>query len=205
MPLSPAHQAEIANLSARFGEPRRVTVELPCTNFNPLNKKDRIGEVCMVVRRTDGRLITARKVFYPRGAYPLPTGGIMPGEPIEEALLREVFEETGLEVEVRRFLAVLTYYSRSTDPDCARPCTFHTFAFLLDEVGGVLEVQDEHEQIEEFGLLYPRELPAMADTIERVAEAVSEALNAELDGHWRKWGIFRAAAQRVVFSALENE
>lgn len=205
MSLSPEHHAEIAHLAARSGTPRRIMIDLPCTNFSPLIKKDRIGEVCMVVRRPDGRLITARKTFYPPGIYRLPTGGIMPGEPIETALLREVAEETGLEVEIRRFLAVLTYRSLSTDPDCALPCSFHTFAFLLDEVGGVLEVHDEHERIEEFHLLYPHELPAMADTIEQAAQAVSNPLDLELDGHWPDWGVFRAAAQRVVFSALENE
>src|SRR5215207_10727066 len=107
--LAPAVETEIAALSARYGRPRRVSAELDGWQFSPLTMEDRYGEVCMVVRRPNGRLITAKKTFYPTGAFRLLTGGVDHGEPIAEALLREVAEETGLDVVVRRFLAVIEY------------------------------------------------------------------------------------------------
>src|SRR5881296_1111961 len=95
-------EAEIADLSARYGAPRRVAAELTGQLFSPLVLSDRHGEVCMVMRRPNGKLITAIKTFYPPGAFRLLTGGVGHGEPIAAALLREVAEETGLSVVVRR-------------------------------------------------------------------------------------------------------
>ena len=110
--LAPAIETEIADLAARYGQPRRVAVELAGAPFSPLILEDRHGEVCMVVRRPNGKLITAIKTFYPAGAFRLLTGGVSHGEPIAEALLREVAEETELAVVVRRFLAVIEYHLR---------------------------------------------------------------------------------------------
>ena len=108
--LIPAIETEIADLAARYGSPRRVTAELDSWQFSPLTMDDRYGEVCMVVRRPNGKLITAKKTFYPTGAFRLLTGGVDHGEPIATALWREVAEETGLDVVVRRFLAVIEYH-----------------------------------------------------------------------------------------------
>src|SRR5215207_850949 len=110
--LAPATETEIADLAARYGSPRRVTAALDGGQFSPLTMEDRYGEVCMVVRRPNGRLITAKKTFYPAGAFRLLSGGVGHGELIAAALLREVAEETGLDVVVRRFLAVIEYQPR---------------------------------------------------------------------------------------------
>ncbi len=126
-------QDELAQLAKRFGQPLVRTVDLGETRqFDPLNKNDRYGEVCMVVRRKNGRLLTMKKTFYPVNAYRLPTGGIDHGESIFAALLRETNEETGLEVETRRFLVAAPYTTTST----GERSVFYTFAFLLDEIGG---------------------------------------------------------------------
>ncbi|NJN67465.1 MAG: NUDIX hydrolase [Chloroflexaceae bacterium] len=200
MPLSAEREAEIASLSARYGSPRRIVVALPSNTFDPLAKTDRIGEVCMVVRRTDGCLVLGRKTFYPPGTYRLLTGGIDHGEPIEAALLRETYEETGLDVVVRRFLGILDYLVVPGREETSSEKEFYTFAFLLDEVGGVLECLDEHENHEDFRCVLPQELPAIADMLEHVADQIDE----EIGGSWRHWGIFRAAVHRVVFDALQE-
>lgn len=186
-------ETEIATLATRYGPPARVSVTLPDAGFDPLMKNDRIGEVCMVVRRPNDRLLTARKTFYPPGAYRLLTGGIAPGEAIEAALLREVWEETGLEVAVRRFLALIAYHAPSSD----RPL-FYTFAFLLDAIGGTLAPQDASERLEDFQEVLPEELPAVAGFLEQVPATYDP----EIGGSWRNWGIFRAVVHRVVHTAL---
>jgi hypothetical protein len=94
--LAPAIETEIADLAARYGQPQRVAVQLTGAPFSPLILEDRHGEVCMVVRRPNGKLITAIKTFYPAGAFRLLTGGVDHGEPIAEALLRDVAVETGI-------------------------------------------------------------------------------------------------------------
>lgn len=193
--LSPAIEADIEELAARYGPPRRVEVELDGRPFDPLIMTDRYGEVCMVIRRPNGRLITAIKTFYPAGAFRLLTGGVHPGEPIGAALMREVAEETGLDVTVRRFLAVIEYRL------ARHPQTFATFAFLLDELGGTLAVQDEDERIGAFRELAVSELPALADTLAAVPDVYDE----QIAGRWRDWGRFRAVVHRVVYEQLKDE
>ena len=185
---------EIAALAARFGEPRRIEASVR-PFFDPIQRPDRYAEVCMVIRRSNGRIPLSIKTFYPRGAYRLPTGGVDHGEPILDALLRETAEETGLGVEVRRFLAQIAYRPVSA-PD-GEPI-FHTFAFLLDETGGTLGARDEHERIEEYIEIAPSELRSVAERLERLASSTSDVIG----GDWSDWGRFRAVAHRAVADAL---
>jgi NAD+ diphosphatase len=218
--LAPAIETEIGDLAVRYGQPHRVAVELTGAPFSPLILEDRHGEVCMVVRRPSGKLITAIKTFYPAGAFRLLTGGVGHGEPIAAALLREVAEETGLDVVVRRFLAVIEYRLRGgwelgdrgqggsdvvLSPISHLPSpishSFATFAFLLDETGGTLQAQDAGERIGSFRELAIADLPALAETLENAPDTYDE----EIDGSWRDWGRFRAVAHRVIYAALSDK
>lgn len=193
--LPPTVQDEIVQLSHRYGQPLERLITLPTTKpFDPLNKKDRYGEVCMVVRRKNGCLLTMIKSYYPQEAYRLLTGGINHGESILEALLRETTEETGLEVKANRFLVAAAY--RLTGADTPR---FYTFAFLLDEIGGTLGVIDEEEQIEDFREIEPGALPTVADHLEHVGANYSE----QIGGRWQDWGHFRAVIHTLVWEALQ--
>jgi len=185
---------EIALLAARFGEPRRLEV-LIRPFFDPVQRPDRFAEVCMVIRRRNGRLPLSIKTFYPRGAHRLPTGGIHHGEPILDALRRETEEETGLETEIKRFLAWITYRPVSA-PD--GPPLFHTFAFLLEDMGGHFHTSDLEEQIEEWIEVEPAALGDVADRLDRITSMPSK----EIGGDWADWGHFRAIVHRVVHGAL---
>lgn len=191
-------QDELEQLAQRYGVPLVRTVELTATSlFDPLTKRDRYGEVCMVVRRPNGRLLTMTKTFYPAGAYRLLTGGINHGEHIFDALLRETQEETGLTVAVKHFLVATVYYAThvSSTP------VFYTFAFLLDEIGGTLGAIDEEERVEAFREIEPHELLDLAEYLEHLQRQYSE----EIDGALDDWGQFRAAIHRLVWEALQHE
>lgn len=194
MKLSSAQVAEVAELAARFGEPRRLDVTIR-PFFDPVQNPNRFAEVCMVVRRRSGRVLLSIKTFYPRGAHRLPTGGVHHGERIFDALVRETVEETGLATEVRRFLAAIAYRSTSAP---VGPPIFHTFAFLLDEVGGTLETRDTTEQIEEWIEVDPSALGDVAGRLEGVTSAHSD----DIGGDWSDWGRFRAIVHRVVDDEL---
>ncbi len=205
--LPSAIEQEITQLSQRFGAPVRRTVMIANEGlFDPLGKPDRYGEVCMVVRRTNGNLLTARKTFYPDNAYRLLTGGIGHGEPIFDALLRETEEETGLEVEIRRFLAVIDYRlerpAGKTLPDRPKNApSFHTFAFLLDEMGGTLACYDPDERVEDFRDVTVDELPTLAQHLRQLGQD----FNPDIHGRWRDWGRFRAVIHDVVYETLLSE
>ncbi|NNJ09612.1 NUDIX hydrolase [Chloroflexales bacterium ZM16-3] len=188
-------EAQVVDLSARYGLPARVLADIPDGVFDPLTKTDRIGEVCMVIRRGSGNLLTFRKDIYPQGVMRLLTGGVGHGEPIEAGLLREVAEETSLDVAVRRFLAVIAYRAPQTPPGTF---AFLTFAFLLDDVGGELVVQDPEERVEAFGEATAADLYAMASFLERLDDRTDR----EIGGSWRAWGAFRAVVHRVVADQL---
>lgn len=194
MNLSSAQIAEVADLGARFGEPRRLEVTIR-PFFDPVQRPDRFAEVCMVIRRRSGKVPLSIKTFYPRGAHRLPTGGIHHGERIFDALRRETEEETGLETEVKRFLAWITYRSALA---LEGPPLFHTFAFLLDEVGGTFHTSDLEEQIEEWIEVDPAALGEVADRLEAIETSHSE----DVGGDWADWGRFRAVVHRVVAEAL---
>lgn len=187
--------AQVAGLASRYGAPAQVIADLPDHVFDPLTKTDRIGEACMVIRRPSGRLLTFRKDVYPPGVMRLLTGGVKPGEPIEAGLLREVAEETSLDVAVRRFLALIAYRSPHTPPGGV---DFLTFAFLLDELGGELLPQDPEERVEAYGEASVSQLYDLADFLERLEPRTDR----EIGGSWRSWGVFRAVVHRVVADQL---
>ncbi len=193
--LSQEIRNELAQLAVTYDAPLVRTIDLGAsTTFDPLNKTDRYGEVCMVIRRRNGRLITAIKTFYPKDAYRLLTGGINYGERIYDALLRETHEETGLEVNISSFLAALAYHLNGDE----KTPIFYTFAFLLDEVSGTLGVLDETERVEAFREVSVEDLPKMADTLRHIQHEPSR----EIGGNWHDWGEFRAAVHDAVYAAL---
>src|SRR5438876_10426718 len=127
MELTPAHRAEVVRLANTFGEPRRADAFITNDFFDPIHRPDRFGEVCMVVRRPNGKLLLAIKTFYPRGAYRLPTGGNAHDEPIPHAPRRGTEEETGLRAEGRSFLA---QDAHRPPPSPRRPPLFHPVPLL---------------------------------------------------------------------------
>ncbi|MDP9245924.1 MAG: NUDIX hydrolase [Chloroflexota bacterium] len=192
-PLTETMRAEVAALAGRLGAPITRDVVLDDIAFDPVGNPSRFAEVCMVVRRPSGDVLLSIKTFYPRDAYRLPTGGIDKDEPILDAVLRETLEETGLALEVRRFLAALTYRDGP-----AGPPVFHTFAFLLDDRSGApVTPLDLHEQIESYREVPVSALPRVAARLEAIPPDGAPGIP-----NWDAWGRFRAHAHRAVHEAL---
>lgn len=187
--LSPAMQQEIDDLTRRYGPAQMRVLEMGSNSY--LLQGSRLCEVCMVIRRPNGRLLTMKKTFYPAGAYRLLTGGIEPGESILEALQREVQEETGLTTTLIRFLGAIVYHMES------RP-RFATFAFLLEETGGVLQTNDPEEYLEAFQEIEIDTLPLI---IERLGK-LGHSYGTEIESFWDDWGRFRIAVHRLVWECL---
>jgi 8-oxo-dGTP pyrophosphatase MutT (NUDIX family) len=70
-----------------------------------------------------------------------PKGKLEPGETIEEAALREVREESGLDCRITRKLATLRYRYRTRNEGRLRPKAVHYF--LMERVRGDIQVPGE--------------------------------------------------------------
>jgi len=95
-------------MEARYGKPaeERVAYEMGPREWEILKRSQvhgRAHDVTMFVIR-DGRLAAIAKHPYPAGIYRAPSGGVLPGETMEEGIAREMMEETGLGLRLQRYL-----------------------------------------------------------------------------------------------------
>ncbi len=89
-------------LQKRFGRVRPV-----CTSCGHIHFREPKVAAAVLVER-EGKILLVRRVNEPqRGKWSLPAGFIDAGEDPKEAAVREVFEETGLQVRVTDLLDVI--------------------------------------------------------------------------------------------------
>ncbi len=100
---------------------------------------DHVVAVGGVVRRGDA-ILMVRPCYGPsRGCYLFPGGLLEPGETLDQAVVREVSEETGIQAVVRGVLGLRTR--------CDGPRTDTYVMFLLDWVAG--EPQADGQEIDD--------------------------------------------------------
>lgn len=73
-------------------------------NLLRFSKKDGRYRDATIFIPFEGRLVCIVKHAYPEGIARPPSGGVVPGEPIDAAAQREAFEETGLHVRITHYL-----------------------------------------------------------------------------------------------------
>lgn len=159
--------------------PLQITFDLPTIQFPPVSERAH-GEVCMAILRRNGRFLLQTKQNYPGSVMRLPSGGIHRREKVEDALMREIWEETNLTCRIERFVARIGY--RAGDAESR----FFTHLFLVREVSGELQSNDPDEKISDWREALPEELPDYAEKLRRMTPS------------WRSWGIFRAAAMDIL-------
>ena len=103
--------------------------------------------IIVLIERDDGRLLLARAHRHPPGFYSVLAGFVEPGETLEEAVVREIREEVGIEVEN------IQYYG-------SQPWPFPNslmIAFTCSYIGG--EIRLEEEELEDAGWYTADDLP----------------------------------------------
>lgn len=88
------------------------------------------------------RVLLVHRPLYDDWSFP--KGKLDPGETVEEAALREVREETGLECRIIRKLATTRYRYRTRSKGRLRPKAVHYF--LMERVSG--EIQAPGEEVD---------------------------------------------------------
>ncbi len=148
--------------------------------------REKPGEVAMVFLRPGGKVLLNTKDFYPPGTYRLPTGSMHHGETPEEALVREVREETGFRVSDWRKLGAIHWVFKH-DSGTAE---YYSHVFLIPETTEQPTVQDPDEQITDY-----REVPVC--DLHEVGENLMN-----MPGRWHDWGVFRGLVHLFVHKKL---
>jgi 8-oxo-dGTP pyrophosphatase MutT (NUDIX family) len=110
---------------AVYGLPERRTWVYPITEpemqmLIPSTRGQlRLHDVTLFIFNPDGELALIRKHGYPLGGWRAPGGGIAPGESFVQGAEREAWEETGLSVQLDRYLlrvSVLFTFGQQVQP-----------------------------------------------------------------------------------------
>ena len=104
---------QLSSIRARFGYPYHqwTTQEFDEAGWSLVQKsigQKRAHDVTMLIEGPDGRFAFMSKHNYPPGIYRSPSGGVNPGEDILQGALREAKEETGLTIDLKRFILHIT-------------------------------------------------------------------------------------------------
>jgi ADP-ribose pyrophosphatase len=190
------NQKEFEGLCNRFNTTQCIEdITIRYTNSSFFNKikatvqRDRRGEVVFCVCRPDGKVIIITCKDYPQGIYRIPTGGIGHGEDIINAVYREVKEELGLEVAVKRFGGVLRIRFEHNDDYVM----FYSYLFILDEKKGRLLLDASDDEISEVKEVYPSELYFYINKLNNIV------------GKWSDWGKFRFTTSNAILKLLESK
>lgn len=178
--------------SIHGGNPEIKDVTLNFTNkkfFSDFREKvtyDRHGEVVFAVERKNGKFIVIRTSFYPKGVYRVPTGGIGIGEDVTDALYREISEELGLKVELKRFLGMVRYCIKQGNESLK----FYSFVFHMAETGGAILEDATEDEICEY---IEADKEKLLDITRRLSENKS---------NWHDWCSFRMQSTSFIIPYL---
>jgi ADP-ribose pyrophosphatase YjhB (NUDIX family) len=136
-------ESVLAPVRARFGEPALLEwdgevsdAELALITYDAARRHD----VTLFVFNGD-RLALIRKPQFGPGIWRTPGGGIKPGEDFVEGVVREGLEETGAEIELRRYLV----RAQAVFQHGAVSLPWQTHVFLATTAAETLTPFDTHE------------------------------------------------------------
>lgn len=132
--------------------------------------KIRLGCSAAIFDKQGCVLLTKRR---DNGQWCLPSGGVEPGESVAEACEREVLEETGLSVRVKRFVGVYSHPDQLTvysETDKFQIIALH---FTAEVVGGELGLSDETSNFGYFTMEEVEELEMLGRHKERIIDTLA--------------------------------
>jgi len=180
-------EAALAAVRERFGTPLDLLwegeisdAEWAIATHNPARTHD----VTLLILDPARRVALIRKPHFAAGIWRPPGGGIKPGEDFVAGAVREAREETGLHVELRRYLVA----SNALFSNDGRELHWRTHV-VLAETGDDELAPDDPEEIAE----------ARFGTLDELAGPLRERLLATGRAFWR----YRVALHDAALDALD--
>jgi ADP-ribose pyrophosphatase YjhB (NUDIX family) len=135
----------VKEVEDRFGKPQVLRLEHEIGDkelafVRATQKHGRAHDITFFIFN-NGQLALIRKPMFRRPIFRAPSGGLNPGEAFEDGARREALEETGLEIELEKYL--LRIHVRFTGEEDYLDWTSHVFKARV--VGGQLEARDTSE------------------------------------------------------------
>ncbi|MFW9800778.1 MAG: NUDIX hydrolase [Candidatus Thorarchaeota archaeon] len=137
---------ELDVIISKYGEPIQTHfatdfLEFECNLVKESTKKGRYHDITCFIQSGNEYVVIQKHAYANTGIYRAPSGGANSGEPLEDAAKREMYEETGLEIELLRFVLdsrLDVVYKDGTIP-------WRSLVFLSGAVGGEMGAVDTHE------------------------------------------------------------
>lgn len=177
----------IRDVERRFGSPHEVALayEMTRREFDMVRRSQKHGrahDVTLFIIE-GGQIVVIKKPMYPPGAYRAPSGGIAPGERFDDGAIREAHEETGLRIELEKY--ILRARVKFTCEGDVIDWTSHVLT--AHSTGGVLQPIDTREIIE-----------ARFATVDELMSSIRDALLASGSTGLK----YRAELNDIVISML---
>jgi ADP-ribose pyrophosphatase YjhB (NUDIX family) len=153
---------QVGEMESRFGTPDHLTRVQPTSQIDLERIRStmvngRAHDITIFISKDDGYIFIA-KPFYPQGLYRAPSGGVHRGEDFEAGAKREAREETGVEVELERYILRIDVRFKSDD----EYLDWTTHIFKAHYVSGEIDPLDKRE-IREARLIKSDEIPAFGE------------------------------------------
>jgi 8-oxo-dGTP pyrophosphatase MutT (NUDIX family) len=145
--LNDINDEELAALIERYGKPVVHNfvadfLEFECKLVKQTESKGRLHDITCFIRQDDDLFVVIQKHQYARtGIYRAPSGGATLGESLEDAAIREMYEETGLTVELTHFVLDMRLDVVCKD----RTIPWRSLVFLAKPVDGEMKPVDTRE------------------------------------------------------------
>lgn len=179
-------EAALAAVRERFGTPLELPWEGEITDAEwaiATHNPARTHDVTLLILDPARRVALIRKPHFAVGIWRPPGGGIKPGEDFVAGAVREALEETGLHVELRRYLVA----SHAIFSNAGRELGWRTHVVLAETEDDELAPNDPEEIAE-----------ARWGTLDELAGPLRERLLATGRAFWR----YRVALHDTALRAL---
>ncbi len=144
--LNDINEDELAALVDTYGTPKEFHFEAffldyECNLVKQTEAKGRLHDITCFIQQDNGFVVIQKPNYAKSGIYRAPSGGAHLGESLQQAAVREMYEETGLTIQLDRFVLDMHLVVVCKD----RTIHWRSLVFLATPIGGEIKPIDTRE------------------------------------------------------------